>query len=69
MDGYADVDKADIVAAGFLWFQCRRSTAKINEAEFGLFSTVTKLLLMRGKITPAGKITDVGKYFPIEYDG
>ena len=41
----------------------------MSEAEFGLFSTVTKLLLMRGKITPAGKITDVGKYFPIEYDG
>ena len=50
-------------------FPCRRSTAKINEPDSRLFSTVTKLLLMRGKITPAGKITDVGKYFPIEYDG
>ena len=55
---------------GFLWFQCRRSTAKINEAGFGFFSTVTKLSLMRrGKITAGGKITDVGKHFPIEFDG
>ena len=24
-------------AAGFLWFQCRRSAAKINEADFGFY--------------------------------
>ena len=63
----AVVNKSDI---GFLWFQCWRSTAKINEAGFGFFSTVTKLSLMRrGKITAGGKITDVGKHFPIEFDG
>ena len=63
----AVVKKSDI---GFLWFWCRRSTAKINEAGFGFFPTVTKLSLMRrGKIAAAGKITDVGKHFSIECDG
>ena len=49
---------------GFLWFQCRRSTAKINEAGFGFFSTVTKLSLMRrGKIRSVEKSPMLGNIF------